>query len=227
GRESSWGAFAQLFGGPWYGPVGGLDASGEKVFDGDFWAWLAEHPRERALFDRAMEQGQERRMDRLAGIEWNGGTVVPVGGGNGAFRPELFARQPGRRGIVSDLPETGRNDARLAAAGIEFVEGSFFDRVPEGDVYVLGTILHDWSNDRAAAILTTIRECAPSGARVLILDSVVQAGNEPQGSKWLDLLMLAMPGGRGPTQPEWRELLDGAGLRLDAIEDGLVQASCP
>jgi O-methyltransferase len=227
GRESSWGAFAQLFGGAWYGPVGGLDASGEQVFDGDFWAWLAEHPRERALFDRAMEEGKERRVDRLAGIEWNGETLVDVGGGNGSFLLELFARQSGLRGIVYDLPETVRDDERLAAAGIEFVEGSFFDRVPEGDVYVLGTILHDWSDDRAAAILATIRECAPSGARVLILDSVIQPGNEPQGTKWLDLLMLAMLGGRERTEPEWRKLLGDAGLRLDAIEDGLVQASCP
>jgi hypothetical protein len=227
GRESSWGAFAQLFGGVWYGAVGDLDATGEKAFEPDFWAWLAEHPRERALFDLAMEAGKERRVDRLAAFRWNGETVVDVGGGNGSFLLELLERKPGLRGIVYDLPETVRDDARLAAAGIEFEEGSFFERVPEGDVYVLGGILHDWPDDRAAAILETIRGHAPSSARVLILDSVVQTGNDPQGSKWLDLLMLATLSGRERTEPEWRALIEGAGMRLDAIEDGLVQASCP
>jgi DNA-binding Lrp family transcriptional regulator len=227
GRKSSSGAFAQLFGGVWYGAVGDLDASGKKAFEPDFWAWLAEHPRERALFDLAMEEGKERRVERLAGFGWNGETVVDVGGGNGSFLLELFARQPGLRGIVYDLPETVRDEAQLAAAGIEFVEGSFFERVPEGDVYVLGGILHDWSDDRAAAILETIREHAPAGARVLIVDSVVQHGNEPQGSKWLDVLMLALVDGRERTEPQWRALVEGAGLRIDAIEDGLVQASCP
>jgi hypothetical protein len=227
GSEDSWGAFAQLFGGVWYETLGNLDASGEKAFEGDFWAWLAEHPRERTLFDRAMGQGKERRVERLAGFEWSGETVVDVGGGNGSFLLELFAHQPGLRGIVYDLPETVRDDAQLAGAGIEFVEGSFFERVPEGDVYVLGTILHDWPDDRAAAILGTIREHAPAGARVLILDNVVQPGNEPQGSKWLDLLMLALLAGRERTEPDWRALVEGAGLRIDAIEDGLVQASCP
>jgi hypothetical protein len=227
GRESPSGAFAQLFGGVWYGAVGDLDASGEKAFEPDFWAWLAEHPRERALFDLAMEEGKERRVERLTGFGWNGETVVDVGGGNGSFLLELFARQPGLRGIVYDLPETVRDDARLAAAGIVFEEGSFFEGVPEGDVYVLGTILHDWPDGRAAAILRTIREHAPASARVLIIDSVVQPGNDPQGSKWLDLLMLATLDGRERTEPEWRALIEGAGLRIDAIEDGLVQASCP
>jgi DNA-binding Lrp family transcriptional regulator len=227
GREGSWGAFAQLFGGVWYGAVGDLDASRENAFEPDLWAWLAEHPRERALFDLAMEEGKERRVERLAGFGWNGETVVDVGGGNGSFLLELFARQPGLRGIVYDLPETVRDDARLAAAGIVFEEGSFFDRVPEGDIYVLGTILHDWPDDRAAAILETIREHAPAGARVLILDAVVQPGNDPQGAKWLDVLILATLGGRERTEPEWRALVEGAGLRIDAIEDGLVQASCP
>jgi hypothetical protein len=227
GRESSWGSFAQLFGGVWYETIGDLDASGEKAFESDFWAWLAEHPRERTLFDRAMGQGKERLVESLAGFGWNGETVVDVGGGNGSFLLELFARQPGLRGIVYDLPETVRDEAQLAAAGIEFVEGSFFERVAEGDVYVLGGILHDWPDDRAAAILETIRQHAPPGARVLIVDSVVQPGNEPQGSKWLDVLMLALLQGRERTEPQWRALVEGAGLRIDAIEDGLVQASCP
>jgi O-methyltransferase domain len=227
GRDESWGAFAQLFGGVWYGPVGDLDAHGGQTFGGDFWAWLADHPRERALFDRAMEEGKDGRVERLAGFEWNGETVVDVGGGNGSFLLELFARRPGLRGIVYDLPETVRDEAQLAAAGIEFVGGSFFERVPKGDVYVLGTILHDWPDDQAAAILETIRRHAPQAAHVLILDAVVQLGNEPHGAKWLDLLMLALFGARERTEPEWRALVEGAGLRIDAVDDGLIQVSCP
>ena len=62
--------------------------------------------------------------------------------------------------------------------------------------------------------------------RVLIADAVLAPGNEPHGAKWLDLLMLTISG-RERTEPEWRTLVEGAGLRLDAIEDGLIQASCP
>jgi SAM-dependent methyltransferase len=230
--QTGWGDFAHLFGGLFHRTAGALDASGEPSFQAlfgtDFWAYLAEHPDERAAFDRAMEQGKERRVARLAEIEWREGeTVVDVGGGNGSFLAALLEQEPGIRGIVFDLPETVRDDAALAAAGIEFVEGSFFDRVPPGDTYVLGTILHDWPDEQAAAILGTIRRHAPPGARVLILDDIVAPGNEPHGGKWLDLLMLAFAGGRERTEPEWRALVQAAGLELEALRDGLIEARCP
>jgi hypothetical protein len=55
---------------------------------------------------------------------------------------------------------------------------------------------------------------------------VVGEGNEPSGAKWLDLLMLVLAGGRERTESEWRRLIEGAGLRIEQIEDGLVQARC-
>jgi hypothetical protein len=227
-RGTTWNAFAELYGGVWHRAAGDLDASGLKSFEGDFWVWLSDHPRERALFDLAMEDGKQKRIERLAGVEWRDGeTVVDVGGGNGSLLLELVAQRPGLRGIVFDLPETARDEAALAAGGIVFVGGSFFETVPEGDTYVLGTVLHNWPDDEAGAILRTIRTHALPGARVLILDWVVEPGNEPQGSKWLDLLGLALYGARERTEPEWRMLLEGAGLRLEEIGERLLQATCP
>ena len=118
-----------------------------------------------------------------------------------------------------------RDEPALRELGIEFVAGSFFESVPPGDVYVLGTILHDWDDEQAAAILRTINANANPGTRVLIVDAVLAPGNEPHGAKWLDLLMLTMSG-RERTEPEWRALVEGASLRVDSVEDGLVQASC-
>ena len=220
-----WNAFARLYGGVWHRAVGGLDASGAKAFDGDFWGRLAAHPAERALFDLAMEDGTEQRVERLAGLEWaDGETVVDVGGGNGSLLLALAARHPGLRGIVLDLPETVRDEAALAAAGIEFVAGSFFDGVPAADAYVLGTVLHNWPDAEAAAILTKIREHARPHARVLVLDWVVSPGNEPV---WFDLLGHALFGSHERTEPEWRALFDEAGLRIDSIGRRLLQATCP
>jgi len=228
--HSGWVAFAHLFGGAFYQAVGGLDASGKPAFPGlydtDFWSWLADHPDERAVFDRAMEQGKEQRVERLDRVEWRGDeTVVDLGGGNGSLLVALLQPQPGLRGIVFDLPETVR-DEELLGERIEFVEGSFFQSVPEGDVYVLSTILHDWDDERAAAILRTIHTGAPPGARLLLLESVVPTGNEPGGGKWLDLLMLALFAGRERNEGQWRTLLDATGFDLESIEDGLIQARC-
>ena len=220
-----------LFGGVFYRALAGLDATGKPAFQdafgSDFWSWLAENPDERASFDRAMAQGKERRAERFADAEWaEGETIVDVGGGNGSFLVELLRRRPGAHGVVFDLPETVRDDAALAKLGIEFVEGSFFDTVPPGDVYVLGTILHDWDEESAAAVLRTIRSNARSGARVLIVDAVLPPGNEPHGAKWLDLLMLTISG-RERTETEWRALVEGVGLQIETVRDHVIEARCP
>ena len=53
---------------------------------------------------------------------------------------------------------------------------------------------------------------------------MIPPGNEPNGAKWLDLLMLVLAGGRERTEPEWRELLERAGLERVSVEDGLIEA---
>lgn len=229
-RGGGWSDFAHLFGGVWYRTLERLDASGEPVFPRlfgtDFWSWLAERPDERAAFDRAMEQGKERRFERLAAADWRGDeTVVDVGGGNGSLLVGLLKRHPGLRGIVFDLPETVRDEEALGDR-CTFVEGSFFERVPEGDVFVLSTILHDWDDEHAAAILRTIHAAAAPGTRLLVIDAVVPPGNEPFGPKWLDLLMLALLGGRERTEAQWRTLLDAAGWEPMLFEERLIEARC-
>ncbi len=226
-----WRDFAHLFGGVWHRAAGELEAeTGDPTFSrtygSDFWTWLAAHADERAAFDRAMVDGLERRVERLAALDWRGDeTVVDVGGGNGWLLVGLLARHRELRGVVFDLPETNRDEASLGER-CTFVAGSFFERVPPGDVYVLSTILHDWPDEQAAAILRTVRAAAPEHGRLLVIDSVISPGNDPNGSKWLDLLMLALFGGRERDEAQWRALFEGTGFEPLRIEDGLIEAVC-
>jgi hypothetical protein len=227
---SGWDDFAVLFGGVWYRAVERLDASGKAVFPDifgtDFWTWLAENPEERARFDRAMAQGSDTRIDRLETVDWRDSqTVVDVGGGNGSLLAELVRAYPGLHGIVFDLPETTRDES-LFGERLEFVAGSFFERVPKGDVYLLGTILHDWDDDSATKILRTIRAAAPEHARLVILDAVVPPGNEPFGPKWLDLLMLTLFAGRERDEDQWRALLADGGFEPVRFDERLIEARC-
>jgi O-methyltransferase domain/Dimerisation domain len=227
---SGWDDFAVLFGGVWYGAVERLDASGKAVFPDvfgtDFWTWLAKHPEERARFDRAMAQGSDTRIERLQTVEWRSGeTVVDVGGGNGSLLAELLKAHPGLHGIVFDLPETTRDES-LFGERLEFVEGSFFEQVPAGDVYLLGTILHDWDDESATKILRTIRAAAPEHVRLVILDAVVPPGNEPFGPKWLDLLMLTLFAGRERDEDQWRALLAAGGFEPVRFDERLIEARC-
>jgi hypothetical protein len=231
-RGDGWNDFAHLFGSVWYRTVGELDAGRRdavfpRILGEDFWSWLAANPSERAAFDRAMAVGEGgARVEQLAALDWRGDeTVVDVGGGNGWLLRGLLDRISGLRGIVFDLPETTRDEASFDER-LSFVAGSFFDRVPQGDVYVLSGILHDWDDEPAAAILHTIRTAAPADARLLVLESVVPPGNEPHGGKWLDVLMLTLLGGRERDEEQWRVLLGGAGFEPVRIEDDLIDARC-
>jgi hypothetical protein len=61
---------------------------------------------------------------------------------------------------------------------------------------------------------------------LLVIDAVIQPGNEPHGAKWLDLLMLALLGGRERDDTQWRALLRGAGFEPVHVQDGLIEARC-
>ncbi len=230
-RRDGWTEFAHLFGSVFSDATSTLDPrlseeTFTRKFGTDFWSWLAANPEERTAFDAAMAAGKERGADRLAQLDWRADeTVVDIGGGNGALLREVVQRRPELHGIVFDLPETVRDEASLGER-IEFAAGSFFDAVPVGDAYLLSAILHDWSDERASAILHTIRSAASSEARLFVLETVIAPGNDPHGSKWLDLLMLVLAGGRERTEEEWRRLIEGAGFQVESVEDGLIQARC-
>jgi O-methyltransferase domain len=222
-----WDDFARLFGGTWLEAVRGLDASGEasfpRVLGEEFWSWLGSHPDERAAFDRAMAQGWQGRLERLETVAWRGDetVVVDVGGGNGSLLRALLERHPEMRGIVFDLPETVRDEASFGDR-CTFVEGSFFESVPAADAHVLSTIIHDWDDDAAGRILATVR--ASAGERLVLLEAVIEPGNEPMGAKWLDLLMLVIAGGRERTEEEWRVLLAASGWEPTRFGKGVIEA---
>jgi hypothetical protein len=229
--DGGWRDFAHLFGGSWLDAIAELRTDGDASFPrrhgAEFWAWLAAHPEERAAFDRAMLQGHQGRLERLETVDWRGDeTVVDVAGGTGALLLALMERHPAMRGIVFDLPETVRDESAFGDR-CTFVEGSFFDSVPAGaDVYVLATILHDWDDERAVAILRTIRAAARDDSRLVLLESVIEPGNEPGGAKWLDLLMLVIAAGRERDEAQWRELLAAGGFEAVRIGGGLIEAQC-
>jgi hypothetical protein len=188
----------------------------------DVWHYRAERPEESAIFDRAMETltGASNRS-LLDGYDFGHfGTIVDVGGGNGALLSALLAEHPAMQGILVDQPHVVANaDAVLRAAGVadrcRVVPGSFFEEVPAGgEAYVLKSIIHDWEDQEAIAILRVCRAAMPDAGVLLLVERVVGAPNEDPGAKFGDLNMLVAPGGQERTLEEWAALLEIAGFRL-------------
>jgi hypothetical protein len=153
------------------------------------------------------------------------GTLMDVAGGHGAILCEILNRYPTMKGILFDMPNV-IEEATCHICSLkmdhrcETVTGDFFESIPAGaDAYYMQHIIHDWDDERSLKILANCRQALEGrkDGRLLIVDSVVPENSEPHPSKWLDLEMLLMPGGRERTDGEWRALFAKAGFEITRI----------
>jgi hypothetical protein len=96
--------------------------------------------------------------------------------------------------------------------------GDMFSSVPEGaDAYIMKHIIHDWPDDLCVKILKACRKGVNAGGKLLVVDSVIQLGNDFSPGKFLDLQMLIFPGGCERTEKQFRDLFAAADWRLTRI----------
>ena len=157
----------------------------------------------------------------FSGIE----TLVDIAGGHGKLLSSILQEYPTMRGVLFDVPHViAGAGSTLEAAGVKdrcrTTSGDFFQEVPAGgDAYIMKHIIHDWDDERAAVILRNIRralEGRPDG-KVILLESVLQAGDQPDLGKLIDLEMLMMPGGKERSEAEFAALFKSAGFTLTRI----------
>lgn len=193
---------------------------GKPLFD-----FLADHPEKARVFDAAMTSihGRETAAMLEAYDLSNVGTLVDVGGGNGSTLAEVLAKHANMQGVLYDLPHVVAAAAeRLKAAGLagrcRTVGGSFFESAPGGgDAYILRHIIHDWNDQQSVQILSCVRRAMSERSKLLVVEHVIQPGNEPATGKYYDLAMMVLPGGMERTEAEYRQLFDASGLRLSRI----------
>jgi O-methyltransferase domain/Dimerisation domain len=193
---------------------------GAEVFE-----YFGANAEQAEIFNRAMTDGSISVAPAIVeSYDFSGcDTLVDIAGGHGYLLAQVLKAFPGVKGILFDVPAVINGAGALlekegVAARVEKVAGDFFAAAPRGAAgYMMKHIIHDWDDERAIKILSRIREAMPDGGKVLIIETVVPAGNEPHYSKVLDLEMLVSPGGLERTAEEYRELLAAAGLRLTRI----------
>jgi 3-hydroxy-5-methyl-1-naphthoate 3-O-methyltransferase len=149
--------------------------------------------------------------------------VMDVGGGTGALGLALGMKNPGLRGIVMDLPpmcpvgteyiEKSGLSARFRAVSGDLFTGASYPR--EADAVLLGSVLHDWSDDKCREILRNCYEALPKDGAIFVCEKVVTVGSDwATFASMMDLWMLVVsaPGAKERTEPEFRALLQGAGF---------------
>ncbi len=185
------------------------------------WEYLAASEEEGARFASAMDA--LTRLDAETVVQTPGFSglvgLCDVAGGTGALLEAALRAHPGLQGVLVDAPSVvslaRRRFERSGLLGrVRLEPADVFARVPEGlPAYVLKDVLHDWDDARARALLEVVRRAMPAGARLLLVELLVEPGPVEPFACLVDLQMLAITdGGRQRSVEELTALLRSAGF---------------
>lgn len=191
----------------------------EQVAPEGLWPYFEAHPNEAAVFGQAMTAKAAADTAAVLGAYdfSRFATIADVGGGRGHLLRAVLDAAPDAAGVLFDLPHVieafDLPDERLTTHAGDF----FVDPLPAADAYLLMEVIHDWGDAEAVAILTAIRRAAPPDATILIIEGVAPDGPPDPRVQTLDIVMLAVTGGRERSASQFAKLLDSAGLRLSSV----------
>jgi acetylserotonin N-methyltransferase len=139
--------------------------------------------------------------------------LIDLGGGTGHLAEAARERYPHIDAKVFDLPGVAKMFPGTIA-------GDFFtDPLPLADLYSLGRILHDWSEEKIGMLLAKIYTALPAGGGLLIAEKLL----EPQyvSGHMQSLNMLIVTEGRERSAAEYGRLLRAAGFtQVDSRHTG-------
>ena len=196
-----------------------------RIVASDTFDFFANHPEQSRLFDEAMTgKSQGTIADVVKTCDFSGMTLIAdVGGGRGHLLEAVLAAAPGAKGVLCDLPHVistlaGADSERLQLLAVDFLR----DPLPACDAYLLMSVLHDWGDSQALAILRAVRRAAPRHARLFVIELTIPDAPGPHAAKAVDIEMLVMAnGGRERSRAEFASLFEAAGFRLEkAISTG-------
>jgi hypothetical protein len=94
----------------------------------------------------------------------------------------------------------------------------FLSIPPNGDIYLMKQVLHDWDEPSALAILKNCRRVVKTSAKLLLAELIIpEAGQAALLGSLLDLHMLVVHCGRERTKDDFVTLLRGSGHTLHRI----------
>ncbi|KAL8801767.1 MAG: hypothetical protein Q9182_004239 [Xanthomendoza sp. 2 TL-2023] len=188
----------------------------------DFFPWAKQHPDHLGWFQNLMSV--PRDGDWFDVVPFSSSDCAPerayfvdVGGNIGHQSRRLKAKYPNLPGkiICQDLEETIKS-APPMVEGVEMMAHDFFTPQPVKDAkyYYLRTVLHDWPDDKAEAILKNIVGAMGPDSKILIDEMVLPNKGVHWWSACLDLHMYAMLGAMERNVDQWETLMDRCGLRI-------------
>ncbi len=145
--------------------------------------------------------------------------LIDLGGATGHLAMAACQRYPMLRAVVFDLPDViplaqEQVQASAVADRVEVVAGDFFtDPLPEGDLFAVGRIVHDWNLDKIHRLLGKVYDRLPEGGGLLVAEKLLD--DDKTGPRWATLQslnMLVAAEGKERTLAEYAGILQAAGF---------------
>lgn len=204
--------------------------SGSNVFEGlygkGFFQYLHQDAPESAeVFDRAMTTSSKQSAQDIAQLlDLTGASsVADIGGGQGHVLASLLEKYPAMHGTLLDLPMVVANpDPRLREGGalasrVRIVPGDCRQEIPvEADVYIIKNIL-EWDDESTRRTLHNVVGAARPGARVVIIENLVDDSPSMKFTTAMDLLLLLNVGGAKHTRASLVSRMTDAGLKVGEL----------
>jgi SAM-dependent methyltransferase len=196
----------------------------KETLGADLFQYYADCPGEGSIFTGAMSVSSAQVADEVAMLldTSNIRRVIDVGGASGTLIAALLKENPLLEGTIVERPDVvARAKAAVAEKGLasrcNVVAGNFFAGVPEADLFLLKSIIHDWDDEQSILILSNCARALRPKGRVILVEVVVPEDDQPSWAPLMDLNMLAVLPGRERTASQYRDLLGRAGLCIDRI----------
>lgn len=179
--------------------------------------YFVAHPAAASAYDAAMGSTVESFQVLADALDVPPGAhVVCVGGASGVELVPILTGRPDLTGVLTDLPDalTGA-PAVLAqyrlADRVTLVAGDARRTVPDGDVYVLSTVLRCLPDADVVDVLAACRRAARRGATLFAIEMPLPEGPPEHPGAAADLTAWVVYGGADRTLARWAELFAEAG----------------
>ncbi|MFD5573172.1 methyltransferase [Streptomyces cadmiisoli] len=200
----------------------------EDLYGKEFFEYLNEDaPESAVVFNRAMTtSSMQSARDVAQCLDLSGASsIADIGGGQGHVVASLLEKYPSLHGTLLDLPRVVENaDPRLRPGGelanrVHIVPGDCRVDIPvRADVYIIKNIL-EWDDESTARTLRNVIHAGGPGARVVVIENLVDDSPSMRFSSAMDLLLLLNVGGAKHTRDSMVGRLTEAGLVIDEFRE--------
>lgn len=141
-------------------------------------------------------------------------TFCDLGGATGHLVAAACDRYPKLQGTLFELPRVISFAMEYPHPRVKLHAGDFFtDPLPPADIYSLGRILHDWTEEKIYFLLMKIHDALPEGGALLIAEKLLHDDKQgPLPATLQSVNMLICTEGEERSLPEYRKLLTTAGF---------------